>query len=212
MPLYSWYYVIVCRDGGYGSLLCGMEVFVEAVCWSVAMPAVGGSNSRVAVWRPHFIVSIYFIWHLILVRVIVWLEYSARCVLGGVSSCCPSHQPGGTSVPFACLRCSPLYTMIGIDTFYCMGYMFRVLVTTPHLWSCFACVWGVVLQLGVCLQSCMCGIEYLILYLSTFYFIFIVYVCLCVVVCYLCVSVRVLVRCMCPFFLVDIQVSVSWCL
>ena len=64
-------------------------------------------------------------------------------------------------------------------------------------------------SLVVCLQCPVSGFEYPIPYLSTFYFIFIVYVCLCVVVCYLCVSMCVLVCCMCPFLLVDIQVSVS---
>ena len=64
------------------------------------------------------------------------------------------------------------------------------------------------LQLGVCLQSCMCGIEYPIGYLWTCYFIFIVYVCLCVVVCYLGVSSCVLVLPRCHFLLVDVQVSI----
>ena len=136
---YSLLYSIMCRDGGYGSLVCGMEEFVEAVWLSIGMCAVGGSNWWMSAWQPHFFVSILFLRLLVLVRVIVWLEYSARCVLGGVLLLSP-HQPGGTSVPFACLRCSPLYTMVGIDTLYCMRYMFGVLMTTPHLWSCFACV------------------------------------------------------------------------
>jgi hypothetical protein len=87
----AWYRsscCMMCWDGSYGSLLCGIAEFVECVWLSIAMCVVGGSNSWVAVWRPHFLVSMHFIWHLILVRVIMWFEYCPRCVLGAVYPCC----------------------------------------------------------------------------------------------------------------------------
>ena len=68
---------------------------------------VGGANSRMASWRPHILVSMYLIWHLILVRVIVWLEYPARCVLGAVYSCCtptPLSREESMSVVFYARR------------------------------------------------------------------------------------------------------------
>jgi hypothetical protein len=129
------------------------------------------------------------------------------CFKGYVSLLYP-HQPARTSVPFPCLRCIPLYTMIGIDTVYCILYMFGVLVTTMQLSCCFVCVWGVVLQLAVCLQSPVSVLRFCIPYLSTCYFIFIVYVCILWIM-WSCESTRcVLVRCMCHFIWVGLQVSV----
>ena len=63
-------------------------------------------------------------------------------------------------------------------------------------------------RLVVCLQSPVCCLWSRIPYLSTYTFIFIVYVCLYVIVCYLGVSSCVLVHCMCHISLVDVQVSV----
>jgi hypothetical protein len=43
-------------------------------------------------------------------------------------------------VHIACLGCSPLYTMIGIDSVYYIPYICRVLVNRTPLCSCFICV------------------------------------------------------------------------
>mgnify|MGYP001814220789 CR=1 FL=1 len=89
MAWYSLLYSMICWDCGCRSLLCGMEEFAtEAVWWSIAMSAVGWSNSRMASWRPHFLVSMHLIWHLILVRVTIWFEYCPRYVVGAVYPCC----------------------------------------------------------------------------------------------------------------------------
>ena len=105
-----------------------MEEFVEGVLWSIGMCVVGGSNSWVAVWQPHFFCLEAFNmpfdtrWSHRLARTLCKV-----CFKGYVSLLYP-HQPAGTSVPFACLRCIPLYTMIGMDTVYCILY-------TIYFWS-----------------------------------------------------------------------------
>ena len=223
MAQYSLFYSITCWDGSYGSLLCGIAEFVEAVWLSIGMSVVGGSNSWVAGWWPHFLVSMYFIWHLILVWGIIWFEYFVGSVLGTlvrVHVCWQCSHPRGPwtehevkqlyslvvggrqGVHFPCPWCGSLSLMLDIDNWWYKMYMFGVLMNTTHFWSCFVCVWSVVFQLVVCLQSPVYGFEYPVPYLWTYYFIFIVYVCLCVVVWYLGVSSCVLVHCRCHFFLV----------
>ena len=51
---------------------------------------------------------------------------SKVCFRGCVFLLSP-HQPGGTSVPFASLWCSPLYVVLGIGTLYHILYILRVL-------------------------------------------------------------------------------------
>jgi len=117
-----------------------MEEFVEGVLWSIGMCVVGGSNSWVSVWQPHFFCLEAFNmpfdtrWSHRLARTLCKV-----CFKGYVSLLYP-HQPARTSVPFACLRCIPLYTMIGMDTVYCILYIVGVLVTTMQSRCCFVCV------------------------------------------------------------------------
>ena len=56
MPWHSVSCSMICRYGGYMPLLCGMKEFApEAVCWSIRMSGLGGSNWWVAACRPHFL-------------------------------------------------------------------------------------------------------------------------------------------------------------
>jgi hypothetical protein len=137
---------------------------------------------------------------------LVWI-LSKMCFRGCVSLLY-LYQPTSEGVPFGCILRATLHNMIDIDTLYCILYMFGFLMNTMRFCCCFVCVWGVVLQLVVCLQPPVYGFEYPVPYLWTYYFIFIVYVCFCLIVWYLGVSSCVLVHCRCHFIWVGLQVSV----
>jgi hypothetical protein len=117
LVVYSFHFVawyrssccMICWDCGYRSLLCDMEEFVEGVLWSIVMCVVGGSNSWVAGWQPHFFAWKHLICRMILDWGILWLEYSARCVFRGCVSLLYSYTPVKRGVPFGCILRATLH-------------------------------------------------------------------------------------------------------
>ena len=139
---------------------------------------------------------------------LVWI-LCKMCFRGYVFLLYP-HQPGGTRVPFACLRCSPPYTMIGIDTLYYILHMFGVLMNRTPLCLCFICVFM------CCVAGwCVLAVSYVWFRVSSSIFVdalfYIHSICMFLCDCMIFgLASCVLVRCRCHFILVDVQVCVSW--